>query len=319
MNMKERLQFFPITMYAIVMGLSGLTLAFHRFYQMGIMPGFFFTANMLIVSALFLFITFTYLRKAVRYPGQVLTDFRHPVRVNFFSAVSISFLLLALIYLEVSMPVARVLWWAGMIIHTYLMLHTISFWIQQNFEIHTMNPAWFIPVVGNIIVPVAGVEFMPAIFNYFYFSVGFFFWIILFTIFLNRAIFHHQLPQKFMPTLFILIAPPAVGFISWIKITGEFDMFAQFMLMLTYFFLALLLFLRKNFYKLTFYLSWWAFTFPLTAATLASIMAFHQTHLLFFKVMAYVLLVVSALVIAFVTWKTLVKIRMGEICVNEDK
>lgn len=88
-------------------------------------------------------------------------------------------------------------------------------------------------------------------------------------------------------------------------------MFAQFLLMMTYLFLVLLLFMRKNFYKLTFYLSWWAFAFPLTAATLASVMAFHLTHQLFYRIMAFILLVISIMVIALVTWKTIQKIREG--------
>lgn len=317
--MRHPLQYFPVTMYAVVMGLTGLTVVFHRFFEMQVLPEFMYKANLWFVSALFLLITVTYLRKAYRYPLEVLADFHHRIRINFFSAFSISFLLLAAAWMPLFPEVSRVLWWIGVVVHTYLMLHTISFWIQHNFEIHTMNPAWFIPVVGNILVPVAGVEFMPSGFNMFYFSVGFFFWFVLFTIFLNRVIFHHQLPQKFMPTLFILIAPPAVGFIAYVRITGNFDVFAQFMLTLTYFFLALLVFLRKNFYKLTFYLSWWAFTFPLTAATLASVMAWHQTHTEFYRVMAFILLGVSVFVIALVTWRTILKFRDGEICVNEDK
>jgi len=317
--MKERLKYFPVTMYAIVMGLTGLTIAFHRFSQMGILSDLFFKVNLFFVSGFFLFTTVTYLRKAFRYFDEVKADFNHRIRVNFFSAFSISFLLLSIAWLPLLPGLSKVLMWMGVILHTLLMLHTISFWIQHNFEIHTMNPAWFIPVVGNIIVPVAGVEFMPAEFNFFYFSVGFFFWLVLFTIFFNRVIFHNQMPQKFMPTLFILIAPPAVGFVAYLKITDSFDMFAQFLLMMTYFFLALLVFLRKNFYKLTFYLSWWAFTFPLTAATLASVMAYHQTHYVFYKIMAFVLMVVSASMIALVTWKTIEKMREGGICVNEDK
>jgi tellurite resistance protein len=49
----------------------------------------------------------------------------------------------------------------------------------------------------------------------------------LFAIILNRIIFHNQFAPKFMPTLFILIAPPAIGFISYIKLTGSLDFFAQ--------------------------------------------------------------------------------------------
>jgi tellurite resistance protein TehA-like permease len=39
-------------------------------------------------------------------------------------------------------------------------------------KIHFMNPAWFIPVVGNILIPIAGVEYMPKAFSFFYFTVG---------------------------------------------------------------------------------------------------------------------------------------------------
>ncbi len=317
--MKEKLQFFPITLYAVVMGLTGLTIVFHRFSEINIVPRVFYEGNLYFISTFFILISIAYLLKAFHYPQQVKADFNHPIRINFFSAISISFLLLSIAYVPILPRLSELLWWIGLTLHTLMMLHTISFWIQHNFEIHSMNPAWFIPVVGNIIVPVSGVEFMPATFNFFYFSVGFFFWIVLFSIFLNRVIFHHQMPQKFMPTLFILIAPPAVGFIAYYRITQSFDMFAQFMLMMTYFFLALLVFLRRNFYKITFYLSWWAFTFPLTAATLASLMAFHLAHQMFYKIMAFILMGISTFVIALVTWKTIIKLKAGEICVNEDK
>jgi tellurite resistance protein len=39
-------------------------------------------------------------------------------------------------------------------------------------------------------------------------------WAVMFTIIMNRIVFHNPLPQKLMPTLFILIAPPAVALIS---------------------------------------------------------------------------------------------------------
>jgi len=50
--------------------------------------------------------------------------------------------------------------------------------------------------------------------SWFFFSVGLIMWAVMFTIIMNRIIFHNPLPQKLMPTLFILIAPPAVALIS---------------------------------------------------------------------------------------------------------
>lgn len=316
--MKEKLQFFPITSFAIIMGLSGLTIVFGKFYHMQWLPEFLFRISLFFTSGLFLFFTFTYARKAINHQEEVVKDFNHPIRINFFSAFSISFILLSIAFLSYWPFLSMVLWWTGVILHTFLMLHTIKFWIQQNFEIKFMNPAWFIPVVGNILIPVAGVDFMPNAFSFLYFGIGFFFWIILFAIFLNRVIFHHQLPQKFIPTLFILIAPPAVGFIAYIRIAQSWDTFAVFMLFLAYFFVALLLFLWKSFYKIQFFISWWAFTFPLMAITLASVVAFQVSAIIVYKYLAFVMGFIALVFISFVAWKTLAKVREGEICVNEE-
>jgi len=316
--MKEKLQYFPITAFAIIMGLSGLTIVFGKFYHMQWLPEWPFIVMLFFTFGLFLFFTLTYSRKAIHHWEEVIKDFNHPIRINFFSAVSISFILLSIAFLSYWPFLSMVLWWVGVILHTVLMLHTIKFWIQQNFEIKFMNPAWFIPVVGNILVPIAGVDFMPAAFSYIYFAIGFFFWIILFAIFLNRVIFHHQLPQKFIPTLFILIAPPAVGFIAYIRIAQSWDAFAVFMLFIAYFFVALLISLRKSFYKLRFFISWWAFTFPLMAMTLASVVAYQVSAIQIYKYVSFFMAFIAVFFISLVAWKTIGKVRVGEICVDED-
>lgn len=316
--MKEKLQYFPITSYAIVMGLSGLTIAFGKFYHMQWLPKFFYDGLLFFTFALFLVITFLYGLKTMRHFEEVKADFKHRIRINFFSAISISFILLSIAFMTYWPFLSMVLWWIGLILHTFLMLHTISFWIQHNFEIQFMNPAWFIPVVGNMLIPIAGVDYMPKAFSFIYFAIGFFFWIILFAIFLNRAIFHHQLPQKFIPTLFILIAPPAIGFIAYIRIAQSWDSFAVFMLFVAYFFVALLLFLYKSFKNLQFFISWWAFTFPLMAITIASVVAYQVSNQTIYKYLAFILLVLAVFTVGFVTWKTIGKIMHGELCVNED-
>jgi len=316
--MKEKLQHFPITSYAIIMGLSGLSIVLGKFYHMQWLPKFFYDSVLFFTFALFLVITFLYGLKTIKHTAEVKADFRHRIRVNFFSAISISFILLSIAFMTYWPFLSLTLWWTGTILHTYFMLHTIRFWIQHNFEIQFMNPAWFIPVVGNILIPVAGVEYMPKTFSFVYFAIGFFFWIILFAVFLNRAIFHHQLPQKFIPTLFILIAPPAIGFIAYIRIAQSWDSFAMFMLFVAYFFVALLIFLYKSFRSIQFFLSWWAFTFPLMAITIASVVAFQVSALAAYKYLSFVFLVLALLAVIMVSWKTIEKMKKGEICVEEE-
>lgn len=318
MNIKQKIQYFPITSFAIIMGLTGLTIAFGKFYHLQWLPRIFYDISIFTVLTLFVLITILYGMKWVLFNDEVKADFRHRIRINFFSAISISLLLLSIAFYTYYPILSIALWWLGVILHTIFMLKTISFWIQHNFEIQHFNPAWFIPIVGNILIPISGVDFAPIIISYFYFSVGFFFWIVLFTIFLYRAIFHAQMPEKFIPTFFILLAPPAVGFISYMRISASWDNFSVFLLLMMYFFIAMLIVMYKSFTKLKFFMSWWAFTFPLTAATIASSVAFQVTHFMFFKMIAWALLIIAIIAITIVAWHTIANIRKGEICIKED-
>lgn len=67
---------------------------------------------------------------------------------------------------------------------------------------------------------------MPKEINWMFFGFGALFSIIYMTIFFNRSVFHPPLPVQLLPTYFILMAPPAIGFVSYIKISESADTFA---------------------------------------------------------------------------------------------
>ncbi|MFK5927442.1 MAG: SLAC1 anion channel family protein [Desulfuromusa sp.] len=317
MKKSARLENFPIMMFSITMGLSGLSIAHrkasHLFHFTRLIPDL--LAG--LTSVVFVAIALTYIVKYFKYRAEVKEEFSHPVRINFFAAVPISLLLMSVMYQEINLQVATALWWVGMLLQGYLTLYTISFWINRNLEIQFSNPAWFIPIVGNVLVPVGGIDIVNRDFLMYFFSVGIFFWIVLLTIILNRIIFHNLLAKKFMPTLFIFIAPPAVGMISYVKLTGEFDLFASFLFNIGLFFTFLLLFMYKNFIKLEFFISWWAFTFPLTAMTIACILAHHMTGSVFCYYAAIGLLALATCIVVFVAYKTVYHMLKKEICVIE--
>lgn len=316
--MKEKIKFFPITSFAIVMGLLGLTIVFGKFYHLQWLPKYFYSGSLFLTTILFFVLFVMYGLKIILYFDEAKKDFLHRIRINFFSAISISLLLLSIAYYTFWPILGLILWWVGVLLHTWLMFKTIAFWIQHNFEISHFNPAWFIPVVGNILIPIVGVDLMPVSISYFYFVIGLLFWVVLFTIFLYRVIFHDQLPKKFVPTFFILLAPPAVGFISYIRITQSWDNLSTLLLFLTFFFLIMLIFLYKSFKELKFFVSWWAFTFPLAASTIASIVAYQITHTELFKYLAWLLLVSLLTAVIKVGWTTLKYLGKGEICIEEE-
>ena len=314
----NRLKFFPIMMFAIVMGLAGLTIVFQKAHEILGFSAIIADILVVVVTVVFIIILLVYILKMMKYMGAVKKEFAHPIRINFFPATAISFLLLSVVYHPINHDIAYYSFMIGAIMQTYFTFYTISFWINQNLELQHSNPAWFIPVVGNVLVPVAGAGMVDTNILMYYFAIGMFFWVILTSILINRIIFHHQLAAKFMPTLFIFIAPPAIGFIAYVKMSGgSFDMFASFLYNLALFFTFLLFFMYKNFTGLKFFISWWAFTFPLTAITIASMLAFKMTNIVIYKYFAYLFMIVACVVILLVAITTIKNMLKGKVCIQE--
>jgi len=313
----NRLQFFPIMMFAVVMGLSGLTIVYQKAQQILGFGGA--VANVLVAidTAVFLSVLFFYLLKLFKHFDAVKEEFSHPVRINFFAASAISFLLISIVYAHISNAVAFASFALGTAMQTFFTFYTISFWINKNLEIMHSNPAWFIPIVGNVLVPVAGSYFASVDFLIYYFAIGMFFWVVLTAIVINRIIFHHHLAVKFMPTLFIFIAPPAIGFVAYMHLFDSFDAFAKIIFNLGLFFTFLIFFMYKNFMNLKFFISWWAFTFPLAAISIATMLAYKITQLTPYKYFAYLFIVVTTIVVLIVAVKTIQHIFKKEICIQE--
>lgn len=318
MSAPSRLEHFPISFFAIVMGLSGLTLAWDKAATTLDQPMIVGQVLLAMVVLVFAAITLLYLAKMLRFAPAVRAELRHPVKLSFFPAFSISLILLATCTLHLDNRLALALWGAGALIHLGFTLYVMNAWMHhEHFQIQHINPAWFIPVVGNILVPIAGVPLGYAELSWFFFSIGLVFWLVLLTIIFYRMIFHQPLPQRLVPTLFILIAPPAVGFIAYVRLTGGLDAFAH-ILYYTGLFLTLLLTTQiRRFTRLQFFLSWWAYTFPLGAITVATLRMYELTGTGWLGGLGYLLLGIVTLIVAGLVVRTLIAVGHGEICVEE--
>lgn len=322
---RPRLRYFSISFFASVMGMTGTTIALQRAERFLGLP-FAISGILLVASlAIFLAVATFYALKAVRYPEAVKREFAHPVKINFFPAISISMLLFSIAFMRVNSDVSRLLWMAGAALHLVLTLVILSAWMHRTtFQIPHANPAWFIPVVGNIIVPIAGVEHAPAEISWFFFSIGLIFWIGLMIIVLYRIIFYAPLAERLRPTLFILIAPPAVGFISYLRLmeqdVGGFtlDSFARVLYYFALFILILLLVQARYFVSIPFYLSWWAYSFPMAAITIATILMASRTNLPVFQGLAYALLLGLGALIIVLLFQTIAAIAQRKICVEDE-
>ncbi len=299
------------------MGLSGLTIAFEKAeHFLGIPQISPFLLGLTFVIFTGISLCFGY--KILKHPEEVKEEIKNPIKLSFFPSFSISLILLATASFEFNTDLSKYLWLAGTALHLIFTLIVINTWIQKtNFTIKHINPSWFIPVVGNILVPVVGVaHFNPEI-SWFFFSVGLIFWLVLFTVIFYRIIFYEPIAEKLLPTFAILIAPPAVGMLAYFKLTGEVDNFAKVLYYFALFLTILILMQIKNFVKLKFFLSWWAYSFPIASITIASFVMFAETKESIFKLIGIGLFGLLIGVILILMYKTILAIKKNEICVKE--
>ncbi len=252
----SRLQNFPVSWFAVIMGMTGFTIAWHHaeiLLALPVQPSLVLLGSTIIAFVILLAL---YLAKILRYPKQVKEEFSHPITLNFFPTVSIGLILMSIALLPYSTPVSLVCWAAGALMHLTFTLHVLSVWLHQtHFEVSHVNPAWFIPVVGNILVPIAGVE--------------------------------HASTE-----------------ISWLQLTGDLNAFARILYYVAIFLTLMLLTQVKRFLRLEFFLSSWAYSFPMAAITIATFLMYEQLQMPFFKGLGVVLLVLLTLLISFLVWKT---------------
>ncbi len=276
---ESRLEHFPNAFFAMIMGLAGFTLSAERLEKtlgMDHGPSLFLLIFTLSVFAILLGFYFV---KALRYPHMVKWEWNHPVRMCFFPAASIGLILSGTAMGPFSTTFAVGLWGLGAALHLVATLAVLSVWIgHRNFETPHLNPAWFIPMVGNIIVPIAAARFGYMELGWFFFSIGLVFWIVLLTLVFNRLVFHHPLPERLLPTLMILIAPPAVGFVAYVNMVGELDPFARILYYTGVVFFLIIVGQAPKLARIPFALSWWAYSFPLAALTIATFLYAEKTQ-----------------------------------------
>lgn len=315
----SRLCNFHITFFAIVLGMAGFTLSVQK--AGGLIPAFHPVSTVLlwITVTLFVMVCGIYFAKVVSCQGALQKEFNHPIKINFFPLIAKILLVLSVVLLERDMTLSFYSWAVGTALQFVASIVIIAAWIQHDrFRIEHMTPGWFIPIVGSVIIPIAGVKHGYPELSWFFFSVGIIYWLILLVIVLYRMFFHAPIAERLMPTLFILFAPPAIGFIAYVRLTGgSIDAFGRVLYYFSLFMFMLVLYQLPKLLKIRFYISWWAYSFPMAAKTLASFLMLSLINNWFLSFVTWFELAFLTLIIIVLTIKTIKAISLGEICVED--
>lgn len=314
-----RLENFHVTFLAVVMGMAGFSLAVHKAAEH--LPALHWVGSLLflLTVVLFLGVVGLYAVKWIRYPAAVRHEINHPVKINFFPLLPMTLLLISVSLVERSPVLAPYVWSLGAALQLLASLFVVSAWIsRERFTIEHLTPAWFIPVVGLILVPMAGTRLGYYEISWFFFSVGLLFWLILMAIVFYRMFFHAPIPARLLPTLFMLFAPPAAGFIAYTRLNGGvLDGFGRILYYFALFLFLLVLAQLPRLLKIPFFLSWWASSFPLAAKTLATFVFAALIQSTALQVLGWVQLALLTGVILFLLVRTTVAIRRAELCVED--
>jgi len=315
--MKNFLKNFPVSIFSLVMGIIGVSLATEMTQNVFQKNLWFNRAWFGIGFCVFIIVFIVYLMKIIFAFKEVKEEFYNPVSINFFSTISISILLLSQGFRNYSPKFALILVFIGTFLQLVFSFIIVSQWLRQaKYEIHHMNPSWFIPVVGNLLIPVFAHQIFPVYVEWFFFSSAIIFYLILIPILFYRLIFHHPLADKLMPTLLILIAPPSIGSIAFFQLTGQRNPTVVFLYCAAFFFFVLLLFLIDKFFKIKFDLSWWAYTFPLAAFIISTL--FISGVWIFLRWVGLVIVILLNLITLALLIITLIKLIDGKLFVEKN-
>ncbi|HWT72927.1 MAG TPA: SLAC1 anion channel family protein [Oxalicibacterium sp.] len=315
---KGKLGYLPVALFGAVMGLTGLAVAWRIAHAHFGTP--LWIAQVLGAAALLAFAaqSIAYAIKAATDFASVQAEFAHPVAGNLFGTPLVSLLLLPFLLADINLTLARVVWTVGAIGMVLFAWRIVVRWIDERQKPAHATPAWIVPAVGLIDVPLA----LPVLgwsdtlhgVMVFATAVGLFFAIPLFTMILSRLMFEEPMPGAMQPSLLIMVAPFAVGFSAYATTFGRIDDFAEALYMLMLFVLAVLFGRLRHLRSCCpFRVSWWAVSFPLAASAGTSLRFAQHAGNVFADGIAVLVLAIATTTIVGLAIRTLLGIVRGEL------
>lgn len=308
--------------FVVVMGLSGLALAWRSAVPiLGDTAG----AGAMVLGALaalvFALLAGLSLLRWQRYPLALADDLKHPVRHPLVAALPVSLLLLATVATALtgaSAP-ARVLWVLGAAWQFGITVWVLSRWLKGNKEgglvWPSLTPLMLIPVVGNMLPPLAGVALGFSQWSAAQLGLGLLLWPVLVTLLAVRIGTAGLWPERLLASTFITVSPPAVAGLGALQL-GAPPLLAWMAWGVALFFLVWSARMFKRAISQPFSVMLWALSFPLAAfAALTLQLAPHAAR--WFEPLAMLVLALTTLVVAALSLATVKGLREGTLLAPE--
>lgn len=322
------LKFLSPAWFSIVMGLSGLALAWLRAQTiMGEPARWLAMALGAVAATVFVVLLVLSVRRAQQFGPAVAEDINHPVRHAFVAAVPVGLLLLLALFVQIVGPTPwlNLAWYGAASAQLVVTWWVLSRWLKPGTPDSSgstamwpgITPVLFIPVVGNVVAPLAGLALGHETWSVMQLAIAVFFWPIVLGLVLARRAAHSALPPKLLPTWFITVAPPSVLGVVMLQL-GAPAWLVQMAWALAAFSLAWALPVLRKAAAEGFHMGFWALSFPMAAFTSLSFGVAQvtpgNTALAAAAMLALVVTNVVVFMLAVSTWRGL---RAGSLLVPE--
>ena len=318
--------------FVIVMGLSGLALAWHNATPLlgGLAVAMAHGLGWVAVGVALVLAVLSLVRWQ-HHPQAAYEDMGHPVRHVFVAAMPISLILLATVATALTGPsrFALLIWLLGSAWQFGVTAWALSRWLALPAPAAraaagptatlplwpSVTPALLIPVVGNVLAPLAGVTLGMAPWSAAQFGVGLLLWPVVLALMLVRVGVAGVWPARLSPTTFITVAPPAVVGLGLLQLDAP-PLLAWMAWGMALFFLVWAARVVRLMLTQPFSMTFWALSFPLAAFSALTLrLAQHAPWP--FQALALTLLPLVSLLIAALLWATFQGLRRGSLLMPE--
>ncbi|BBH69135.1 transporter [Actinoplanes sp. OR16] len=259
----------PLNTFAIAFGLAGLAEAWTAAAGVLALPSFMPQLFWAAAAVAWIWLITAHLIAGARSGERLRDQLRHPAQGPLGALVPVVGMLLGAELHHFLPRAGEVLVLASIAAAALFAGWLVGTWLEGRLTLEAVHGGYLLPTVaaGLIGGDTASVVGHRQV-GWASFGVGVFFWIVIATLILLRLVVRPALPDPLVPTIAILLAPPAVAGLAWFALAGPGfgpvpAALAGITVVLTLVELAYL----PRFARLPFSLGFWSFTFPAGAVT----------------------------------------------------
>ncbi len=300
--------FMSISTFAASMGYCGLCFGWRAAHQIWGVPACIGEVFGLLAVVIYICVSIQYSRKIHRDEASVLAEWHSSSKVNFFGTFTVSTALLAAVLAPYSHFIASIFWWAALAMIILFGWAILSHWLLEPQHVNEVTPAWLLPVLGPITIPIAGnILQNPGYHDISIFctSVGIMTGIPVIALLLARSIIGRPLADTVQPSLMILMAPFGMGYITYSDTFGPDNFATLFICDGMFLFVPIVCKIASVMLRAPFCMGWWSVSFPSMAFT-NGVLKFSNDYTVFWtRGLGLLLLICGTCLIVWLSFKTL--------------